>query len=337
MSYLFILSSERLRGVSVPASVMGIGYPSGVCIAIPCNARSVLRVNPHTNEVLTFGEDVLSSVGKWSYHGGDRTTDGFIYAVPANAKRVLKIDPKNLKCSLIGPEYDGVQKWYGGLLASNGCIYGIPQNSNGCLKIDPHLEEISVVGEGLPSGKYMWHGGLTTTDKRYIYGFPNHANSILKLDTMYDTISLIGDMTLISSGRHRFPQDGKYKYLGGALFPSGKAFLFPCEAERVLMIDTNTDEVQQVGPYLLEGENKYQNGFCCSDGIYGIPQRAKGVLKISEDKAGKNGVRVEVLDCGKNIRIYKDKFEGGVLGPDGCIYCMPLICKDVVKVNPIKK
>ena len=328
----------RLRGVSIPASIMGVEYPSGVCIAIPCNAKSILRINPHTNEVVTFGEDVLNSVEKWSYHGGDLASDGFIYAIPANAAQVLKIDPRKMICTFIGPTFIGVQKWYGGLLASNGCIYGIPQNSSGCLKINPKSGDVSIVGEGtLPSGKYMWHGGLTTHDKRYIYGFPNHADRVLKLDTNDDTISLIGDASILSSGRHRFPQDGKYKYLGGAIMSSGKAFLFPCEAERVLMIDTRNDQIRCVGPYLLEGENKYQNGFCCSNEVYGIPQRARGVLRISLDEKSKEGVRIEVLDCGENIRLYKDKFEGGVLGKDGCIYCMPLICKDVVKIVPTRK
>ena len=30
----------------------------------------------------------------------------------------------------------------------------------------------------------------------------------------------------------------------------------------------------------------------------------------------------------------KDKFEGGVMGSDGCIYCIPLRAKRVLKVVP---
>lgn len=101
------------------------------------------------------------------------------------------------------------------------------------------------------------------------------------------------------------------------------------------MIDTNVDVIKCVGPYFLEGENKFQNGFCCDDAVYGIPQRARGVLKISEreDNGVNDGVLIEILDCGQNIKQYKDKFEGGVLGKDGCVYCMPLICKDVLRIN----
>ena len=106
---------------------------------------------------------------------------------------------------------------------------------------------------------------MTTSDGRFIYGFANNADTVLKLDTATDTITLIGGPDVLKSGRHRVPQDNKYKYLGGAIAPNGKIFLFPCDAERVLMIDPETDEVSCVGPYLLEGENKYQNGKFYSD------------------------------------------------------------------------
>lgn len=45
-------------------------------------------------------------------------------------------------------------------------------------------------------------------------------------------------------------------------------------AEQVLKIHNETDELELVGPLLLDGENKYQNGFVSKiDGcLYGIPQ-----------------------------------------------------------------
>lgn len=112
----------------------------------------------------------------------------------------------------------------------------------------------------MPEGDWKWHGGLITLDGKIIYGFPNNADTVLKLDTTNDTLTLIGGPDILRSGRHRVPQDNKYKYLGGAITPDGKIFLFPCDAERVLMIDSKSDHVSCVGPYLLDGENKYQNG-----------------------------------------------------------------------------
>lgn len=42
------------------------------------------------------------------------------------------------------------------------------------------------------------------------------------------------------------------------------------------------------------------------------------------------------MDCGPSLINVKDKFEGGVLGGDGCVYCIPLRSKVCVKVVPAK-
>lgn len=76
----------------------------------------------------------------------------------------------------------------------------------------------------------------------------------------------------------------------------------------------------------------------------GIPQRAAGVLRVVPP-----GVRrwdyhgnelssereiVDVMYCGDEMAGCKDKFEGGVLGLDSSIYCIPLRAKSFVKVVP---
>ena len=70
-----------LRGVEVPADVMGDKkeYPYGCCLCLPCNAPSVLKINPATNEVKSFGE--IGEQG-WLYHGGNVGSDGYVYAIP---------------------------------------------------------------------------------------------------------------------------------------------------------------------------------------------------------------------------------------------------------------
>ena len=281
----------------------------------------------------------------------------------ANATRVLKIDPRKNEISYIGPSYPGIQKWYGGLLGSDGCIYGIPHNATGVLKINPVTQSCSILGEGtLPEGKWKWHGGLSVCHGTRIIGFPNNADSVLVVDVMDQRVYTVGGGSasassdlLTRSGRHRIPQDGRYKYLGGASTLDGKfSYLFPCDAERVLRIDNETLEMKLVGPELLEGENKYQNGFVARDGcLYGIPQRASGVLRImpgilyekediSADGDGDSSTlttdsgedHVDVLYCGEDMVHTKDKFEGGVMGGDGNIYCMPLRAKALLKVIP---
>jgi hypothetical protein len=351
-------------------------YPKGSCLALPSNASTVLEINPDTQKVMTFGGPFE---GTWMWHGGCLSCgnqsqsiqgNGWVYAIPANASRVLRINPATHICDYIGPDFgDLKQKWYGGLCSSaNGCIYGIPQNAAGILKITPHAsgnaadDLVELFGQDLfpaelKEGDWKWHGGTLDLTGTIIYGYPNNADSVLKIDTNHnkDAISFLrgnnrADGTpILQSGHHRVPQDQKYKYLGGAISTIDRClYLFPSEAERVLRICCATDEMTLVGPKLVEGGNKYQNGFCGSDGaVYAIPQHSKGILRIEPRVDAENGSngngsgnksaepRVEILSCGPTILNTKDKFEGGVMGPkDGCIYCIPLRAKRVVKVTP---
>jgi hypothetical protein len=209
----------------------------------------------------------------------------------------------------------------------------------GVLKIDPRTDEVSLLylegGKLLPEGQWKWHGGLRAGNK--LICFPNNADCVLIVDCQKGTVYTIGDASLLQSGRHRIPQDGRYKYLGGALSMDERfAYLFPCDAERVLRIDCLSESLTLVGPLLLDGENKFQNGFVGRDGcLYGIPQRASGVLRITPRNIhhGEDD-HVEIMDCGKELVGVKDKFEGGVLGSDGCIYCIPLRSRTCIKIVP---
>lgn len=345
-----------LRGVEIPPKAMGNDkrYPSGCCIALPCNHASILKINPANDEVSIFGEDILKQCGsdRWMYHGGVLAMcNGWVYAIPANATRVLKINPQTEEACFIGPNFDsGYCKWFGGIEGVDGCIYGVPHNETGVLQIDPRTDEVTVLmqqdGSPLPSGRWKWHGGLRAGSK--IYGFPNNTDSVLVIDCEIGTppkIYTVGSNTnILRSGRHRIPQDHRYKYLGGAVTLDGNfAYLFPCDAEQVLRIDCQTDDLALVGPLLLEGENKFQNGFVGRDGcLYGIPQRATGVLRIIPakvldedlDQESVSDDHVDIMDCGQDLTAGKDKFEGGVLGQDGCIYCIPLRSRICVKVIP---
>ena len=352
-----------LRGVEIPAEYMEKNdessneYPHGCCVALPCNHASILKINPFNDLVTTFGMDVIQDCGtdRWLYHGGVLASNGYVYAIPANATKVLKFHPLTEEVCFIGPEFDsGYCKWFGGLYASDGCIYGIPHNERGVLQIDPRTDRVSVLmqedGSPLPPGQWKWHGGLRAGTK--LYGFPNNADDVLVIDcaTSIEANSFVprvytveADWGKLQSGRHRIPQDGRYKYLGGALTLDGSfAYLFPCDAEQVLRINTHTDELALVGCSLLDGENKFQNGFAGQDGcLYGIPQRSGGVLRIVPAVFDENGVEVEedhvdIMDCGEDFMGTKDLFEGGVMGNDGAIYCIPLRARACVKVFPHK-
>lgn len=346
-----------LRGVEIPSQVMGTNddgsqaYPSGCCLALPCCSEDgcVLKIDPHTSKVSTFitGERIPKVEEGWLYHGGNLADDGYVYAIPASAPRVMKIDPVNETTEYIGPEFQGKAKWYGGITGSDNNIYGIPHNATGVLKINPVTQEVSILAEGtLPEGLWKWHGGLASLDGTKIIGFPNNADSVLVIDVVKQQVYTVGDSSILRSGSHRIPYDGRYKYLGGSLTSDGKlAYLFPCDAEYVLKFDMETDEMKLVGPHLTEGENKFQNGFVGSDGcVYGIPQRSSGMLRIIPPNVKRYNRKGEALPddkeyvdamyCGDDIVSCKDKFEGGVMGQDGKIYCIPLRSKKFVNIIP---
>ncbi len=72
-----------------------------------------------------------------------------------------------------------------------------------------------------------------------------------------------------------------------------------------------------------------------STALYGIPQRAAGVLRIIPGYLlGGGDDQVDVMYCGDEMVQMKDKFEGGVIDPSGNIYCIPLRSKTLMKVVP---
>ena len=338
-----------LRGVEIPADAMNSpDYPWGCCVALPCNSHSILKINPYTDKVTKFGDDTLREGCQspdWLYHGGVLASNGWVYTIPANATRVMKFHPVTEQIVFLGPHHTSRCKWFGGIAGSDGCIYGIPHYHNAVLKIDPQTDKVSMMkqsnGDFLPDGNWKWHGGIQAGDK--IYGFPNNSDSVLVVNVPEQRVYTVGgDQGILRSGRHRIPQDHRYKYLGGARTLDGRfVYLFPCDAERVLRIDCETDDLCLVGPLLLDGANKFQNGFACRDGaLYGIPQRASGVLRIvpaastDDHTVEENKDFVDIVDCGETMIGVKDKFEGGVLASDGCVYCLPLRAKVCVKLVP---
>ena len=346
-----------LRGVTCP----------NVVYALPSNAHSILRIDPTTQKVtqLSYG---ANGTEKWQWHGGVYE-NGHVYAVPCNAKHVLKINVETDQVELIGGPWEGNHKWYGGILA-NGAMYCIPQTAPGVLKVDTKTGACTMIGKEVCTkhlelwekhGGYLWHGGTATTDRKLIFGIPSNADYVLKIDTETDIVTTIGPK--LESGRHRIPQDGRYKYLGSSMGCDGKMYMFPCDAERVLSIDPTTDEVKHIGPSFLGtdkstykkgeypkikyqtnkktgivesityiGENKWQNGFAAKDGcVYAIPQRAPGILRIIPNKDPNIDAEVGLVLVNETGH---EKYEGAVMGADGCIYCIPLRAKRIVKLIP---
>lgn len=141
---------------------------------------------------------------------------------------------------------------------------------------------------------------------------------------------------------------GTTLYLGGEEGPNGKIYCIPGHAERVLCIDTKTDEVYPIGPIfdakniVLSGKFKWLRGIVVGDVIYGLPCHADCVLRIDTrtDEVGTidipyeehfnneitNGSDGDGSAVSKKSVAYSErhrpwKYHGGAISPhDGCIY-----------------
>lgn len=315
------------------------GIPLGDKIyGIPCHSDSVLKIDvlTHNVQLLKWDENApkaCPSNQKWKYHGAAVSDiDGCIYCIPQAAEHVMKINPVTDEISFIGEAYPGVNKWYGGQLLPDGCIYGVCQNHTGILKIDPKTQETSIHGN-FSEGGFKWHGAVQHPDGNF-YCIPAHADRVLKIEPGNPPkLSLLGEN--IKTGSHR--QDGKYKFLGGAV-GGDCVYFFPSDAEYVCEVNTKTGVVRNVGPNLRDHEymfnNKWQNGFTAVDGtIYGIPLKGQSVLRIRRNETTGE---VDVTTIGGPYSGL-NKWEGGVTARNGDMYCMPLNHKYSLRIRPINK
>jgi len=158
---------------------------------------------------------------------------------------------------------------------------------------------------------------------------------------------------------------GTTLYLGGEEGPNGKIYCIPGHAERVLCIDTKTDEVYNIGPtfnpygntnnikgkngkrLILNGKFKWLRGITIGDIIYGLPCHQDCVLRIDTKTDEVSVIDIpyeeyfdnELLEE-KQTEAYQErhtpwKYHGGAISPaDGCIYAIPQSAKKVLRIDP---
>ena len=304
----------------------------------------------------------------WKWHGGVTDITGrYIYGIPCNAHSVLKIDTFTDEVTSFGSEYllshihpDAQKnKWYGGILDPVcGRIYGSPQNADSVLEIIPgHTPEmpdqVRVLGKDIPylktPGGWKWHGGMYCPKDGCIYGIPNHADTVIRIcpppkgcDVNTSAVVTLLDCPEIPMA-HR--GDGKYKYLGSVLGADGNLYCVPGDADRTLVINpVNKSETAMhlVGPnysHLGKCQNKWQNGYCGRDGqVYTIPLKGESILQIDSRPQSNSNTSFDatqtLLMPTNGTMVGNNKWESGVITDDGsAIYCMPLVCKRVLKIE----
>ncbi len=265
----------------------------------------------------------------------------------------------------------GKHKWLGGAVdPKTGKIYGIPAHSYQIICITPgdgdNLGEISTIP--LPNeyqeGKYKWLRGLVYDG--YLYGIPAWSvKGILKVKLHSTSESTTRDVKVLPLPREASyyrpkttyceqmknmneecengPTNrnfsnidrGRWMWHGGAVGkftddPNSNAAIYciPSNAQHVLKVYLDdSDKVEEIGPSLSEGQNKWYGGILGADGcIYGMPYTAMGVLRINP----KND-KVEVLG---NYPSGGYKWHGGLLAKStGVIYAFPAHSNEVLCVD----
>ena len=130
-----------------------------------------------------------------------------------------------------------------------------------------------------------------------------------------------------------------------------KGFLIPSDADRVAVVDCSTGTVRVIGPALTQWtHNKWQNGFLSEADkcVYAIPLNATSVLRIDPlteevsllDSTSVASGSAVVRDLRETVLLQNqdpfaggDKWEGGVVGADGSLYCMPMRSKTVLRIT----
>ena len=284
-----------------------------------------------TTEVVAYFDDGsdLTGVSKW--WGGCLSESGMIYGIPYNDTRILKINPRTNKVSFFG-EFEGTAKWKGGVVGRNGKIYCVPHNSTSVLVIDPSDDSTSLI-EGLSESIEKWGGGVLGPDG-YIYCCPDPSSSG----------TTIGSMLVIDpSSDIAFTRSSIMRGVGMALSRNGYALTAYCGENypSYSRIDLSSGIETQSGFYT----SSYYDGQCgavlAPNGKVYCPIGRVGVLPTSGSSLI-NTKTVCLTDSplslsrlSKTYSPYRAHiFSGGVLAPNGHIYCVPLTFGFIDRIDP---
>jgi hypothetical protein len=330
--------------ISVPGSgnkwYGGVLAPNGKIYCVPGRATNVLIIDPQTDSIDTISGVPLGEGPSPDWLGGVLAPNGKIYCIPWEGSSVLIIDPEantldTDKISGLGEGY----KWYGGVLAPNGKIFCIPYDADTVLVIDPAddtYDTITIPDPGpsgpLPDDPGKWYGGVLAPNGK-IYCIPWRADYVMIIDPESGTV--IPDAI-------PFTAYAEQKWTGGVLATNGKIYCIPQEPLRILIIDPARNEVELVphqSPYLPEDVDKWAGGVLGPDGrVYGVPRNYHSVLVVDPTEAA---VDPEIDPGGISLeeelgaaRFDEDKWTGGVLAPNGKIYCVPNEADSVLIIDP---
>ena len=187
-------------------------------------------------------------------------------------------------------------------------------------------DTVSITNDTLVLGGFKWTGGVLAPNGK-IYGIPSTANSVL----IYDPKTKEVDTTIEV-------MSGNSKWSGGVLAPNNKIYCVPDSLanRNILVIDpkSNTTELY---PFVKNG--RWAGGVLAPNGkIYCVPSQG--------DLSNNNLMSVLVIDPTPTSPVISfidtsldlgdgndDELFGGVLAPNGKIYCIPRLCSKILVID----
>lgn len=329
----------------------GVLAPNGNIYCIPHSANYVAIINPYSKTVdttsITNVQGGRTNLTKW--YGGVLAPNGKIYCVPYNASNILIINTLNNSVSYITgitqANYPSLntyvsngdqEKWIGGAIASNGKIYCAPYFARCSLIIDTNNDTVNLTDianvdissypgliiRGLTSNQENFGGAVLGPNGR-IYFTPSNANGVLQINPINNTAdgsSYIYPPNIYDSGN-------RYKSFGGCLGPDNNIYIAPwyistsaVGVRRFVKIDVTKDVSNQQFTIVTPDasvniSSAYQGVVCGMNGkLYAIANGATNIAIIDPITSTANTTRISPVTNG---------YSGGVLGPDGVIYCIP--------------
>jgi hypothetical protein len=154
---------------------------------------------------------------------------------------------------------------------------------------------------------------------------PYDAPDILLVDTNTRECTTFGSLS-----------DGPSKWCGGVRADNGEIICIPSHAQDVLAIDTRARTVARFGS-VPAGPFKYSGGVYHEGIVYGIPSHASTVLAIDPQARAITTFGVvtgsEEMDDFEAAGLFSD----AVLAEDGLIYCIPLLARYVLVIDPLRR
>ena len=249
---------------------------------------------------------------------------------------------KSNPVTLIGDAFEQKYKWAGGAVGGLGHVYAAPSNHRRILKINPNNGVTEFLGQQTGKEKLIgyeiegnskYSGGVRASNG-CIYFAPNSAMKVLKYNPRANTIQYIGS-AYKSSGKWDDETIGKW--CGGTQGSDGCLYFAPLEKSQILRVDpsNNNDSTLLVGKH-LGSNNKHKFSGCVASKdnktIYFIPLDYNRLMEFDVATQA-----CKFVDVGRLHPEQTQKWTGGVLGPDGCIYGIPGNANKILKYDPQSK